>query len=168
MKKAVYGGSFDPPTNGHLWMISEGARLFDQLIVSAAINPEKGPSRFNLEERLGMLKEITSSLSNVSVAIFEDKYLVKYAESVGANYIIRGLRTDEDYEWERRMYHFNRKLNPNIVTVFLMPPADLEGISSSFVMGLIKPEGWEEVIKDLVPEPVYRKILEKFKGVRLG
>ena len=161
MKKAVYAGSFDPPTNGHLWMIERGSKLFDKLIVAIGVNPDK-KYNFSVKERKCMLEEIIKDYPNTSTYCFERKYLVDYADSTGAEYILRGIRTDEDYDYERKMRHENNRINSSIETVFLMPPNELEDISSSFVMGLVGPEGWEKVVKELVPEPVYRKILEKY------
>ncbi|HHE36749.1 MAG TPA: pantetheine-phosphate adenylyltransferase [Candidatus Woesearchaeota archaeon] len=165
MARGVYAGSFDPPTNGHLWLISKGVELFDELYVAAALNPDKKYD-FSIEERVRMLKEITKEYPNTIVDRFEDLYLVDHAASVGAKYILRGIRTEEDYEYEYKMKHFNQVLNPEIESVFLMPPKELEDLSSSFVKGLIGPRGWEEVIRKLVPTPVYNAILEKYNYKR--
>ncbi|KYK26400.1 pantetheine-phosphate adenylyltransferase [Euryarchaeota archaeon SM23-78] len=165
MRIAVYGGSFDPPTNGHLWVMKQGIKLFDKLYVAAAINPEK-KCDFTINKRVEMLEELTIDSPNAIVNKFENKYLVDYAKSVEANYILRGLRTEEDYEYEYKMRHFNRKLNPKIETLFLMPPKEIEDISSSFVKGLVGPEGWEDVVKELVPQPVYKIMLEHYKHKR--
>jgi len=168
MRRAVYAGSFNPPTNGHVWMIEQGRNLFDKLIVAVALNPRKKSAPvFSLQERVEMLKELTKAYSNVSVHHFDKEYLVNYAQSVGAQYILRGIRTDEDYEYERRMRHANSKLNNNIETVFLMPPIEFEDVSSSFIMDeLIGPNNWEEAVKQYVPEQIYKRILEK--KVHLG
>jgi len=162
MKKGVYAGSFDPPTNGHLWMIQQGATLFDELIVAIGINPEKKYT-FSLDERFEMLKEITKRCQNTEVDTYENQFLVNYASSVGACYILRGIRTEGDYENERGMRNINSDLNPNILTVFLMPPREISEITSSFVKGLIGPEGWEKIIQKYIPEPIHEKFLEKFR-----
>jgi len=163
MKKGVYAGSFDPPTNGHLWMMEQGAKLFDELIVAIGINPDKKYT-FSLDERIEMLRKITKKSQNTTVDTYENQFLVNYARSVGAGYILRGIRSESDYEYERVMRNINSDLDPNIVTVFLMPPREIAEISSSFVRGLVGPEGWEKIIKKYVPEPVYEKFLEKFSS----
>lgn len=165
MKKAVYAGSFDPLTKGHLWMIEEGAKLFDELVVAIGVNPDK-KSTFSLDERLEMLKKSTRNISNVAVASFENEYLVKYAASIGAQYMLRGIRSEADFDYERRMRNINADLNPHITTPFLMPPRELAEVSSSFVKGLIRPNGWEEVIEEYVPRNVYHKLLIKNKGLQ--
>jgi len=161
MRKAVYAGSFDPITNGHLWMIKGGTRLFDRLVVAIGVNPDKKYT-FSLDERIEMLKHTTRDISNVKVDSSENKYLVNYAESIGAEYILRGIRSAKDYEYERDMRNVNGDLIPGITTVFLIPPREFSEISSSFVKGLIGPEGWEEIIKRYVPESVYKILLEKY------
>jgi len=160
MRKAVYGGSFDPPTNGHLWMIEQGAKLFDVLVVALGINPSKEYA-FSVDERVEMLRNITKDFRNITIDTFQDQFLVSYAESVGADHIIRGIRSEADYEYERVMRHVNSDLNSNILTVFLMPPREIAEVSSSFVKGLVGPEGWEKIVKKYVPKPVYEKFLEK-------
>ncbi len=162
-KKAVYAGSFDPLTNGHLWMIQKGAELFDELIVAIGVNPDK-KSTFSLEERMEMLRRTTKSHPNVNINSYAGKYLVKYAEEMGASYILRGIRNPQDYEYERVMCNINHDLNPNIQTTFHQPPREIAEVSSSFVKGLIGPEGWEEVVEKYVPSAVYQKFLEKFNG----
>jgi len=163
MKKGVYAGSFDPPTNGHLWMIEQGARLFDELVVAVGINPDKRYA-FSVDERIEMLKEITKPYSNIIVDSFEKKFLVDYAKLVGANYILRGIRSERDYTNERDMRYINSDLNPEIITIFLIPPREIAEVSSSSVKGLVGPDGWEEIIKKYVPKPVYKKFLKKFKS----
>lgn len=163
MTKAVYAGSFDPITNGHLWMIDQGARLFNEFVVAIGINPDK-KSTFSLEDRLAMLKEATKNIPNAEISSFESKYLVNYANSIGAGYILRGIRNQADYEYERTMRHINSDFNNEITTAFLMPPREISEVSSSFVKGLIGPEGWEFAIERYIPRIVYNKLLTKFKG----
>lgn len=165
MKTAVYAGSFDPLTNGHLWMIQEGARLFDQVVVAIGINPDK-KCAFSLEERVEMLRKSTRTFPNVKVDSFENQFLVQYAHSIGAQYMLRGIRTEGDYEYERGMRYVNSDLNPNIVTDFLMPPREIVEVSSSLVKGLVGPQGWEEVVEGYVPRNVYNKFLVKYGGLQ--
>jgi len=165
MKKGIYAGSFDPPTNGHLWMIEQGAKLFDVLIVAIGTNPDKKYT-FSLETRVEMLRDIIKPYRNTKVDTFENQFLVNYAKSAGASYILRGIRSENDYEYERVMRHLNSDLNPDILTVFLMPPREITEISSSFVKGLVGPEGWEKLVEKYVPEPVCEKFFEKFRNQR--
>ncbi|MBI2105299.1 pantetheine-phosphate adenylyltransferase [Candidatus Woesearchaeota archaeon] len=166
MRKAVYAGSFDPLTNGHLWMIKEGARLFDELIVAIGINPDKKYT-FSLDDRINMLRKSTKKFPNVTVDSFENEFLVNYASSIDAQYMLRGIRTGGDYEYERGMRYINSDLNSQIVTPFLMPPRELVEVSSSFVKGLIGPNGWEEVVESYIPRNVYNNLLVKFKGLKI-
>lgn len=154
----VYAGSFDPPTQGHMFMIERGSQLFGKLIVAAGDNPNKQYT-FTTEERLDMLRACTEGFENVSVDHFRDRFLVDYARSVGANYILRGIRNQHDYEFERAMRNVNEDLTPDVTSVFLMPPREMCEVSSSFVKGLVGPKGWQEVIKPYVPAPVYEALL---------
>jgi pantetheine-phosphate adenylyltransferase len=160
-RKAVYAGSFDPPTNGHMFMIRRGAELFDELVVAVGVNPDK-KTTFDDETRLALLREVTADLSNVSVDSFENMYLVRYAAQQGARYILRGLRNAQDFEYERTMRQVNSDLEPEISSVFLITPRDLAETSSSFVKGLVGPAGWEQVVKDFVPPPVMKRLLAEF------
>ncbi|MCW4001997.1 MAG: pantetheine-phosphate adenylyltransferase [Candidatus Bathyarchaeota archaeon] len=162
MKKGIYAGSFDPPTNGHVWMIKQGARIFDALIIAIGTNLDKEYA-FSLDARVEMLKSITKPYRNTTVDTFENQFLVNYARSVEAAYILRGIRSESDYEYERVMRHINSDLDPNIMTIFLIPPREIAGISSSFVKSLVGPKGWKKTIKKYVPQPVCEKFLEKFR-----
>ena len=157
MHTAVYAGSFDPPTNGHLWMIQRGLELFDRLIVAIGTNPEKHYS-FSVEERLELLKASVPSCERLSFSHFDNRYLVDYAKEQNAAYILRGVRTADDYEYERVMRHINADLAPEITTIFLMPPRDIAELSSSMVKSLIGPEGWEDTVRRYVPDPVFEAL----------
>jgi len=165
MAKAVYAGSFDPVTNGHLWMIKEGAKLFDKLVVAVGTNPNKEPT-FSLEERVDMLKKVSYDTPNVTVDSFENQFLVHYANSGEAKFILRGIRSVKDYEDEKVMIHTNSNLNPNITTSLLIPPEGIADISSSSVKNLIGPEHWEDAIEMYVPRSVYNSLLIKFNGLQ--
>ena len=145
MKKAVYAGSFDPITLGHLWMIEEGLKLTDQLVVAIGNNPEKS-YMFSVESRMEMLKACLPEDERLSLDSFDNMYLVNYARSIGADCIIRGIRSEVDYEYERVMRHINSDLDDSITTVFLMPPRDIAEVSSSMVKGLIGPDGWQDTV----------------------
>ncbi|HNV71956.1 MAG TPA: pantetheine-phosphate adenylyltransferase, partial [Candidatus Ozemobacteraceae bacterium] len=127
-RKAVYAGSFDPVTHGHLWMIEQGARMFDELIVAIGVNPDKKYT-FSLEERLRVLRASVSGYERVTVDAFENQYLVNYARRIGAAFILRGIRDAHDFEFERGMRHINQDLQPEISTVFLMPPRAIAEVS---------------------------------------
>jgi pantetheine-phosphate adenylyltransferase len=165
VKKAIYAGSFDPLTNGHLWMIEEGARLFDELVVAIGINPDK-KCTFSLEDRLDMLRKSTKTFPNIKIDFFKNKFLVNFAGSSNAQYVLRGIRTQADYEFERGMRHINSDLNPKIETLFLIPPRQISEISSSAVKSLVGPDGWENAIEGYVPRNVYNKFLVNFKGLQ--
>jgi pantetheine-phosphate adenylyltransferase len=157
----IYAGSFDPPTVGHVWMVQESAKLFDELVVALGINPDKR-STFSVEERLEMLRQCTAQLANVRIAMFTNEFLIDFAFKERAAFIVRGIRSETDYEYERVMRNINGDLNPEITTVFLMPPRDIAEVSSSMVRGLVGPKEWQEVARPYLPLPVYRKFLQKF------
>ncbi|HUS36260.1 MAG TPA: pantetheine-phosphate adenylyltransferase [Verrucomicrobiae bacterium] len=154
---AVYAGSFDPLTIGHVWMIEEGCRIFQKLHVAVGINPEK-KYYFTLEDRVEMLRASTRNYRNVTIGTFSNLYLVDYAQATGATHILRGIRSQSDYEFERTMRNINGDFEPGITTVFLMPPRNIAEVSSSMVKGLIGPKGWERIVKRYVPGPVYERL----------
>lgn len=160
-RTCVYAGSFDPPTNGHMFMIREGAALFDQLVVAVGENPDKR-STFTVEQRLRLLRAICAPFPNVRVDSFTSQYLVRYAAHVGARYVLRGLRNSDDFQYENVFRQVNADLEPDITTVFLSTPRQLAETSSSFVKGLVGPEGWREVVKGFVPAPVFEELLRQF------
>ena len=149
-KTAVYAGSFDPLTNGHLWVIEEGARLFPKLIVAIGKNAAKRET-FSLAERLQMLKGSVSHLKNVEVCDFgENEYLVHFARRKGADYILRGVRNPSDFSYEQTLRLINGDIAKEVTTVFVMPPRELGEVSSSTIKALIGPDGWQEVVRKLV------------------
>ena len=158
-KFGVYAGSFDPLTVGHMWMIEEGARLFDHLTVAIGVNPDKKYTS-TMEDRLAMLHESTKGIRNVTIASFSNHYLIHYAQLIKATHILRGIRTESDYEYERTMRNVNGDLDANICTVFLMPPRGIAEISSSMVRGMIGPVGWQKIVRKYVPDPVYTRLLK--------
>lgn len=165
MRTAVYAGSFDPPTNGHLWMIERGLEMFDRLIVAIGTNPSKRYS-FTVEERLDLLRASTSPSTQLEIAHFDNRYLVDYARKTGAKYILRGIRSPNDYEYERVMRHINSDMAPEITTVFLMPPRDIAELSSNMVKSLIGPAGWEDTVRRYVPAPVFTLIEHRAESDR--
>lgn len=165
MRTAVYAGSFDPPTNGHLWMIEQGLEMFDHLIVAIGSNPSKRYS-FSVEERLELLRASTAASERLIIAHFDNRYLVDYARKTGAKYMLRGIRSPNDYEYERVMRHINSDMAPEITTVFLMPPRDIAEVSSNMVKSLIGPVGWESTVRRYVPAPVFDMIAGRAEGDR--
>jgi pantetheine-phosphate adenylyltransferase len=142
-----------------MWMIEQGARLFDRLIVAVGVNPDKACT-FPLEDRVAMLRESTTKLGNVSVDSFSNRYLIHYAQEMGATHVLRGIRTGSDYEFERTMRNINGDLGAGICTVFLMPPRGIAEVSSSMVRGLIGPVGWQKIVRKYVPAPVYKRLVQ--------
>ncbi len=159
MRIAVYAGSFDPPTNGHLWMVERGLEMFDRLIVAIGDNPSKDYT-FSIADRLELLKASIPSCERLIVTQFDNRYLVDYAIEHDARFILRGIRSQADYEYERMMRHVNNDLAPEVTTTFLMPPRAIAEVSSSMVKGLIGPEGWQDTVRRYVPQQVY-EALEK-------
>ncbi|OSI12601.1 pantetheine-phosphate adenylyltransferase [Neisseria canis] len=161
--RAVYAGSFDPPTNGHLWMIRQAQTMFDELIIAIGINPDK-KSTYTIAERYAMLEAITQEFPNVRIYSFENRFLVDYAHDVDAKFIVRGIRTASDYEYERTIRYINSDLQPDILTIFLMPPREFAEVSSTMVKGMVGPSGWRQMIRRYVPDAVYEKILADNEG----
>ena len=153
---AIYPGSFDPVTNGHLDLIERGAKLFDRLIVSVLRNAEKEPL-FGVNERVEMLLEATSKWPNVEADVFEG-LLVDYARRKEAQVVLRGIRAVSDYEYELQMALMNRKLEPNLETVFMMPAETYSYISSRLVKEVFRLGG---DISNLVPPNVLERLRAK-------
>ena len=156
MIRAVYPGTFDPVTNGHLDVIERAAKIFDELIVAVTTNPVKTPW-FTLEERVEMLRECCSHLSNVTVEAF-DGLLVNFVRQRGAKVIIKGLRAVTDFDYEFQMAAINRKLAPEIETLFLMSSLPYAYLSSSAVKEVASLNG---CLKDLVPDNVAERLRRK-------
>ncbi len=157
--KAIYPGTFDPPTNGHVDLIQRGSKLFDHLTVAILMNPVKNPL-FTVAERMEMLKEATKPLGNVSVATF-DGLMVEFARTVGATAVLRGIRAISDYEGEFQMALMNRRLAPEIETVFLQPAGRYSFVSSRMVKEVFSFGG---DITGLVPTNVLKKLRARIKN----
>jgi pantetheine-phosphate adenylyltransferase len=154
--RAVYPGSFDPPTNGHLDLIQRGSKIFEELVVAILRNPEKSPM-FSVAERLEMLRELTADLGNVRIDMF-DGLMVEYAKSMDAMCVLRGIRAISDYEYELQMALMNRKLEPTLETVFMMPADKYSYVSSRLVREVAQAGG---PVKGLVPEAVEHRVRAK-------
>ena len=155
MRRAIYPGSFDPITMGHLDIIERSARLFDEVVVALLLNIDKQPM-FTIEERVAMIREAIP-LSNVRVGTFEG-LLVHYAVQQQAQFVVRGIRAISDYEYELQMALMNRRLEPNVETVFLMAGEAYSYISSRLIKEVFKLGG---SINGLVPPLVEQRMLDK-------
>jgi pantetheine-phosphate adenylyltransferase len=155
--RAIYPGSFDPLTNGHLDLIERGSKIFDELIVGILRNAEKDPL-FTLAERLDMLNQMVKHFENVRVDSFEG-LLVDYAMQKQAKAVLRGIRAISDYEYELQMALMNRKLQPQLETVFMMPAEAYSYLSSRLVKEVFRLGG---SVRGLVPELVEERLREKF------
>jgi pantetheine-phosphate adenylyltransferase len=160
---AIYPGSFDPITNGHLDLIGRSARLVDRLIVSILRNERKGQPLFSVQERIDMLQEVTQPWPNVEVDFFEG-LLVDHASRRGATLIIRGIRAISDYEHEWTMALMNRRLRPEVETMFLMAGEAYSYISSHLVKEVMRLGG---DISDLVPPAVEQQLKLRFHGAQV-
>ena len=158
---AIYPGSFDPVTNGHLDLIHRGAKLFDRLIVAIARNLDKAEPLFDLTERKEMLVAMTADLDNVSIEIFEG-LLVHYCIERNANAVLRGIRAVSDYEFELQMALMNRKIEPRVETVFMMPAEKYSYLSSRIVREIAAFDGpLNGLVPELVEEHLRRRVAEK-------
>ena len=158
MRRAIYPGSFDPVTNGHLDVIGRARKLFDEIVVAVAHNDEKQPL-FSLEERLALLGDALDEIDHVRVAQF-DGLLVDFAVAQEANAVIRGLRAVSDFEFEFQMALMNRKLEDSVETIFLMPKEEYTYLSSRLVKEIARLGG---NVSGFVPRPVAEALSKKFK-----
>jgi len=158
---AVYPGSFDPLTNGHVDIITRGAKLFDRIIVSVLVNAEKAPL-FTIEERVEILKAVFANQSNVEIDTF-DGLLVDYMERRHADVIVRGLRAVSDFEYEFQMALMNRRLDAKIQTVFMMPAEQYTYISSRLIKEVFALGGR---VHGLVPDMVEKRLRQKVAAAK--
>ena len=156
---ALYPGSFDPPTNGHLSIIQRGLKMFDGLIVAVLRNPAKD-AVFNVDERAQLLREAVNGDARVTVKVFEG-LLVKFAQQEGVNTDLRGLRAVSDFDYEFQMANMNRKLDPTIETLFMMTGEDYFYISSRFVRDVARLGG---DVHGLVPPNVLKALQKRFSS----
>jgi pantetheine-phosphate adenylyltransferase len=162
MRRAIYPGSFDPVTNGHLDIIERGCKLFDEIIISILVNPDKQPF-FTLEERQQMLNEVLPTISQGRCTVRVDSFqglLVNYAVAQQADVIVRGIRAISDYEYELQMALMNRRLEPGIETVFMMPAETYSYVSSRLVKEVFQLGG---ALAGLVPPVVEKRMKEKMR-----
>lgn len=161
--KAIYPGTFDPLTNGHLDLIMRGSKIVSELVVAILRNSDKGAPLFTVPERLEMISEAIQEggFTNVSVTTF-DGLLVDFARAQGAKAVLRGIRAITDYEYEFPMAMMNRKLDPNLETLFMMPTEQYTYVSSRLIKGVFKLGG---DVSALVPPLVMRRMRAKGHGV---
>ncbi len=157
-RRAVYPGTFDPVTNGHIDLIRRSAALFDQVIVAILSNTDKTPL-FTIEERVGMLEPVVRKSRNVSVTTFGG-LLIDFVERIGASVIVRGIRAVSDYEYELQMALMNRRLSSRVETVFMMPAEAYSYLSSRLVKEISLLGG---SVHGLVPPAVERRLVQKYK-----
>ena len=158
--KAIYPGTFDPLTNGHLDLIARGAKIVDELVVAILRNSEKGIPLFSVPERLEMIAEATRDFHNVSVTTF-DGLLVDFARQQNARAVLRGIRAISDYEYEFQMAMMNRKLDPDLETLFMMPAEKYTYVSSRLIKGVFQLGG---DVSALVPPLVMDRLRSKKSG----
>jgi pantetheine-phosphate adenylyltransferase len=159
---AIYPGSFDPLTNGHVDIITRGARLFDRIVVAVLINAEKSPL-FTIEERVDIARAVFKDMPNVEVDTF-DGLLVDYVERRNAQVIVRGLRAVSDFEFEFQMALMNQRLNGRIETIFMMPAEQYTYISSRLIKEVFRLGGRVHVqMPDMVEERLRRKLAERVR-----
>ncbi len=159
MRRAIYPGSFDPITNGHLDIIERSSKLFDEVIIGVLVNSQKTPL-FNFDERIEIIRSVVANWPQASVVTF-NVLVVNYAQSQQADCIVRGIRAISDYEYELQMALMNRRLAPNIETVFMMAAEDYSYLSSRLVKEVFMLNG---SITGLVPSLVEEKMKEKLKA----
>ncbi|OQK17936.1 phosphopantetheine adenylyltransferase [Methyloprofundus sedimenti] len=154
---AIYPGTFDPVTNGHLDIISRAAKLYHKVIVAVAVNSNKAPL-FDIEQRVALLEQVTTEFTNVDIIGF-DNLLVDCAKQQGANVVLRGLRAISDFEYEFQLAGMNRRLSPELETMFLTPAEQYGFISSSMIKEIARLGG---NITEFVPDNVLQHLIEKF------
>ncbi len=158
---AVYAGSFDPPTNGHLWMMKQGAELFDELVVALAVNPDK-TAFLGLQERKVLLEGLIAELPrNVRLAVVDKAFLVDFANECGAGFLLRGLRNTPDFEYEKSLARLNARMEPDLHSVYLMAPSEFEQVSSTTVRGFVGTPGWERWAEAFAPPLVFDHLKKK-------
>ncbi|HEX5455974.1 MAG TPA: pantetheine-phosphate adenylyltransferase [Candidatus Saccharimonadales bacterium] len=161
--KVLYGGSFDPPTLGHLDLITKAAAVFPHVEVNLAVNPEKDNGYFKIPERLELLRAITADLDNVAVEHLPSGFLVGYAEKNGFAALVRGLRSERDFGSESDLYKGNRLITPNVQTIYFPSEPALDMVSSTMVKVILAANDpdWQRVVSQFVPEPVMDAIVAK-------
>lgn len=166
LRKAIYAGSFDPLTQGHIWVIETICDMFDEIVIAIGENTDK-KYLFTTEQRekhiLDVLKSFPKQVSHVQVKIINNTFLAKYAHENNIKYLVRGIRSANDFNYEFSMNQINRELAADVETVYLIPPQSLSQVSSSMVKSLVGPEGWEDIVKTYVPKTVLGSLKKLIK-----
>lgn len=157
-KRAIYPGTFDPITNGHIDIITRASKMFDKVILAIAASPSKKPM-FDLDERVALARQAIAHLDNVEVVGFSD-LMANFARNQQANILIRGLRAVADFEYEMQLAHMNRHLMPDLESVFLMPSKEWSFISSSLVKEVARHQG---DVTHFLPANVHQALIDKLK-----
>jgi len=160
MRKAVFAGSFDPLTMGHVDIIRRASKLFDELVVLINYNPDKN-EYIQIIDRVSSVKDEFSNDESVSVDVSRDQYTVDYCKDNDIGYIVRGVRNSQDFLYEDNVSNINKQLDPNVETVLLFTDKNLSVVSSSTVKGLCGFKGWEQRIEKFLPRYSYALVLEK-------
>lgn len=170
MKKriGVIAGSFDPITNGHVWLIEQALGVVDKLFVVIGNNPAK-KYLFSETERIETLDALldpydTGRAKRIFVTTIDNQMLVNWAADAKATHLIRGIRNPQDFEYEHTMQLINKKMHPEIETIFFIPPRELTEVSSSTVKSIVGFDGWKDIVKSYVDPLVMDKLEEKYKA----
>ena len=161
MKKIGFAGSFDPITNGHMHVINEALNIAEEVHVIVSVNPSK-KYMFSGIDRKHMIEDAVGHNSKIKVHLVENNYVASWLADNDINYLIRGIRNSNDFEHEKLIQRANMDVFGPVNTLFIMPPSDLESVSSSFVKGLIGPENWTHYIKKFIPGNVFFQILKNY------
>lgn len=169
MKIGIVAGSFDPITNGHTWLIGQSAHLMHKLYVVIGVNPNKS-SLFTPEEKKTLIEQTLRAelppedFAKIRIKFIERELLINFAVDKKAHYIFRGIRNTEDFNYEAQMQLVNKKLCPEVETLFMIPPRELTEVSSSTVKGLLGFKGWEDATQSYVSAPVLEALRSKIKS----
>lgn len=168
--KAIYAGSFDPFTSGHKWVLNATAELFDEIIVGVGINPTKTYT-YSYKERSEMIMDVIHELKphiirnkTFTVIDIRNEFLVNHAKKHHIPYIIRGIRSKEDFGYEQTMRNINLDICDEITPIYLIPPRELCEVSSSLIKTMIGFEGWKPNVKKYLPPSVYKFLIKKYKN----
>jgi pantetheine-phosphate adenylyltransferase len=167
LKTAIYAGSFDPITAGHVFVINEALAIFDKLYIAIGTNPGK-KTTFNLPERIQMIKNAFPNEPRIEVTSFENQFLVNFCKNKKIDVMVRGIRNVADLEYETQILYINEKINKNIRSVYFIPPTELAGVSSSMVKGMIGFPEWQFAVEGLVPKANMPILMTKHYGQQLS
>lgn len=160
--KAIVAGSFDPITDGHVWVIAEAQKIFHQVFVVIAENPSKTYS-FSTADRADMIKMSMRSVDASDILVLNTREpLVKFARRHGVDHVVRGIRDIHDFTYETQLANINRAIEPTVETIYVIPPKALTEVSSSMIRGLVGLEGWEDIVAKYVPPVVVEALKRRY------